>query len=358
MSQPVEAGVPAVVAALVRDQVERGWDVAVACPPSGSLPRWVTDAGGRVLPWQARRSPGPSVLPEIIALRRIVAEFAPDLVHLHSSKAGLAGRLAIRGRRPTVYQPHAWSFLAVTGAVRVLTIGWERWATRWADAIACVSTGELVAARQKGITGNLQLCPNGIDLAAFRPSTTAERQAARESLGLGDGHVVVCVGRLCEQKGQDALLDAWARMRSPQGVLALVGDGPSEESLRRRAGPDVIFAGHVADPRPWYAAASLAVLPSRWEGASLTMREAMACGLSQVVTDVDGAREALGPGGAVVPVDDVEALTAAIAQRLDDPELRDGEGDRARRAAERSFDLSRTLPVVAALYESVLRARG
>jgi glycosyltransferase involved in cell wall biosynthesis len=357
VSQPVEAGVPVVVSQLVRDQVDRGWDVGVACPPDGSLPQWVRAAGGRVLPWPARRSPGPSVMSEVAALRRIVAEFSPDVVHLHSSKAGLVGRLAIRGRRATVYQPHAWSFLAVTGAVRALSIRWERWATRWADAIACVSRAEQETAQQKSIAGNWVLCPNGIDLRTFRPSSPDQRRTARTLLDLADHPVVLCVGRLCEQKGQDVLIDAWARMGRDGAVLAFVGDGPSRDSLQGRAGADVIFAGHVTDLRPWYAAASLAVLPSRWEGASLTTREAMACGLSQVVTDVDGAREAIGSCGAIVPVDDVDALAAAIGARLDDDDLRTREGEQARRVAEQSFDLSHTVRVVAAIYEAVLLDR-
>ena len=71
---------------------------------------------------------------EARALAGLIGSLAPDLVHLHSSKAGLAGRLALRGRRTTVFQPHAWSFEAVHGAVRAAGIAWERLAARWTHA--------------------------------------------------------------------------------------------------------------------------------------------------------------------------------------------------------------------------------
>src|SRR4051812_17465786 len=107
VSQPVDGGVAQVVADLVTDQVGRGWDVVVACPPSGWLPSVVCDAGARVVQWPAARSPGLSVVREAQVLTRTVQATAPSVVHLHSAKAGLGGRLAVRGRRPTVYQPHA-----------------------------------------------------------------------------------------------------------------------------------------------------------------------------------------------------------------------------------------------------------
>src|SRR4051794_2187232 len=107
VAQPAEAGVPQCVAALAADQVARGWDVTVAAPEGVSLSPGVTH---RV--WHASRAPGPATPGETARVARIVRDARPDVVHLHSSKAGLAGRLAVRGRVPTVFSPHAWSFAA------------------------------------------------------------------------------------------------------------------------------------------------------------------------------------------------------------------------------------------------------
>src|SRR5918994_3694408 len=89
VTQPTEGGVGRQLLALIADQVERGYDVAVACPPKGELPERAAAAGVRHWPWTDARFPGPGVTFETAALRRIVDRSNADLFHLHSSKAGL-----------------------------------------------------------------------------------------------------------------------------------------------------------------------------------------------------------------------------------------------------------------------------
>src|SRR5207253_3054775 len=105
----------------------------------------------------------------------------------------------------------------------------------------------------------------------------------------------------------------------------------------------------VIDPRPWFAAADVVVLPSRWEGLSLTLLEALAVGRSVVVTDIPGLREPLrGMAAARVPIDDLPAMAAAIATRLSDDDLRRSEEVAARQRVL-EFDLCRTLNQLAAV---------
>ncbi|MCC9308277.1 glycosyltransferase [Kitasatospora sp. RB6PN24] len=330
VSQPVDGGVARVVADLVRGQRAAGHRVVVACPSGGRLPREAVAAGAELLDWPARRSPGPSVLGEAATLRRLVRRAGPDVVHLHSAKAGLVGRLAVRGRVPTVFQPHAWSFEATTGIVTRLTVRWERRAARWATSVLCVSEQERADGVAHGIHADYTVIPNGVDLAHYALAERAERRTARLSLGLDlNEPLAVCVGRLCRQKGQDVLLAAWPAVarRVPGARLALVGGGPDAAVLaaQARALPEpyrVRLAGEVPDPRPWLAAADLVVLPSRWEGMALAPLEAMAMGRPVLLTDVSGAREQLPPDdheAALIPVDDPAALTSALAAALADP---------------------------------------
>ena len=107
-------------------------------------------------------------------LRRIVEGVDPDVVHLHSSKAGMAGRLAVRGRRPTIFQPHAWSFDAVRGPVRAASLAWERFAQRWTTELVCVSLSERVAGERHGISAPVTLALNGSTWpgSRWRPTTS------------------------------------------------------------------------------------------------------------------------------------------------------------------------------------------
>jgi glycosyltransferase involved in cell wall biosynthesis len=174
--------------------------------------------------------------------------------------------------------------------------------------------------------------------------------------------LVVCVGRLCRQKGQDILLEAWPSVlrRVPTARLVLVGDGPDAARLRAAAPRDVLFAGSAADAVPWYQAADLVVLPSRWEGMALAPLEAMACGRPVVMTDVDGARESLPPGHDVrclVGTPEPEPLAESIGALLSDPRLRESLGRQGRRHVLNTHDVRLTADAVAGVYRELLTGR-
>src|SRR6266516_1621504 len=161
VSQPTEGGVAGYVAEVVADQARRGRSVTVACPTWGALGAQVSSAGAKHVEWTAGRAPGPTSFLDAARLARIIAREDPALVHLHSSKAGLAGRLALRGRRPTIFQPHAWSFDAVTGPMHWASFVWEWYAQRWTDRIACVSEHERRRGPRLAEDSAVTVLPNG-----------------------------------------------------------------------------------------------------------------------------------------------------------------------------------------------------
>jgi len=179
-------------------------------------------AGVRWRSLPATRSPGPATLAETLALRRIIDSVGADVVHLHSSKAGLAGRLAVRARLPTLFQPHGWSWLAATGRTGRLALRWERLAARWTTTVVCVGDGERAVGDDAGVTAPTRVVRNGVDRRRFPAPEPGARAEARATLGLRDDQpLVVCPGRLTRQKGQDVLLAAWpaVRERCPTAVL-------------------------------------------------------------------------------------------------------------------------------------------
>lgn len=321
VSQSVEGGVDIVVTDLVRQQVARGWEVHVACPTQGYLAENVVASGAIHHGWEATREPGPAVPREIRALSRIVRGVEPDVVHLHSSKAGLAGRLALRGRLPTVFSPHAWSFFHVKGVTRRAALAWERLAVRWADVVLCGSEGERQTGQDAGIHANFRVIPNSSWIDA-RGLTQPE---ARAALQLDpDAPIAVCLGRYAAQKGQDVLLAAWPAVTRavPAAQLVLVGFGPDEEYLRQIAPEGVRFspASDRLSVVRWIMAADVLAFPSRWETLSLAVLESLELGRAVVVSDCQGMSEALAGGpGTMVPKDSppdlAEALTPFLADR-------------------------------------------
>jgi glycosyltransferase involved in cell wall biosynthesis len=341
VAQPVEGGVAAVVFALAHDQCDRGWDVTVACPPQGLLPDLMRKHDIALEQWTAVRSPNANTFAEIRSLARIIRKVQPDAVHLHGSKAGLAGRLAIRGRRPTLFQPHLWSFQAEPGPTIVPARIWERLAARWTHRFVCVSDDEHRDGLAAGVTGRFAVIYNGVDVEEIRPR---DRAHARAQLGLGGGPIAVCVARLAPLKGQDILLTAWPDVlrEVPTARLLLVGDGPTRLKLHAEypisADPSVLWIGNSSCPSDYMAAADVVVVPSRAEGMALVPLEAMASGRSLVAFDAGGIRQSVGDGGVVLPIGDIDAMAREIVRRLTDPSLAREEGKRGRRIAVSRFD--------------------
>jgi len=348
VAQATVTGLAVYVSNLAAYQRSVGIDARIACPPAGSLAEWAARDGVPHLSWPATRQPGPSLPKEWRRLAAIIDEFDPHIVHLTSSKAGFVGRLVLRGRRPTVFSPQAWSFL-VPGWTSALAARWEAFAGRWATQILVACEEEAEAGRQVGVRSTFAVAENGIDPDRF-PYADEEAQAvARRSLGLDDlpGPIAVCVGRLSYQKGQLALLEAWELLRRacPEARLLLVGDGEDEQMLRAAAPEGVVFAGVRTDVPQWLAASDLAVHPSRYEGLSFAVLEALSVGRSVVAFDGIGMHAAIGTdAGAIVPMNDIEALADAVLERLRDRDLcrREGSAGRARVLERFTVDRMRT----------------
>jgi glycosyltransferase involved in cell wall biosynthesis len=334
VTQCDHAGVPRHVAALSAFQAEGGATVAVAGPPRLRVADGVAHP-----PWTARSAP--FVDPhELTSLSRIVNGFAPDVVHLHSAKAGLVGRLLLRGRLPTVFTPHAWSFVR-EGSTRRGARAWERWAARWTTVVLTLNVDEVASTKDFGWRRPPVMISNGVDVASWTPADDAARERARRQLGLDpDAPVALCVGRLVHQKGQLELARRWEEVRAtvPDATLVLVGDGPHRASIAALHAPGVVLAGSTDDVRPWYAAADVCAQPSRWEGMSYVTLEAMASGLPVVAFDVGGMRHALGDGRHVVEPGDHTQFAGAVSELLGDGAARADLGTRNRARAVDQFD--------------------
>lgn len=347
VSQPVSYGVAVYVRQLTEAAVAAGHRVTVVCPSSehGPLAGWIESAGAEHRRLDMARRPAVRDLFDVWSLRRLAR--GRDVVHLHSSKAAALGRVAVASlgrRRPVVLvTPHYWSWL-VGGPLAHVYRWIERMLSRRCDAIVAVSEREAAEGRAvlSAAGDRIRLIQSGVDRTRFSPEgVRADRRT--------DLPLIVCVGRLSAQKGQDVAIRALARLRHPTAVLRLVGAESHHgetERLRRLAtslgvAERVEWRGEAADTAPELRAADVVVAPSRWEGMSLVYLEAMACGAAMIVTDVAGS-EVVAGAGVVVPPDDPDSLSDAIDGLLDDAARRQQLGDAARERS-RSYDLASML---------------
>jgi glycosyltransferase involved in cell wall biosynthesis len=347
VSQPVSYGVAVYVHQLTEAAVAAGHRVEVVSPGAdrGPLAGWIAGTGADHRTLNMARRPAVRDALDLVRLRRLAR--GKDIVHLHSSKAAALGRVAARSlgrrRRPAVVvTAHYWSWLV--GGTWARAYRWiERLLARRCDMIVAVSEREAVEGRAVlGPSAPLRLIPNGVDRARFSPhGASGDRDA--------DVPLLVCVGRLSHQKGQDVAIRALALLRDGAARLRLVGSESEQgeraqlEALAGELGvaDRIEWRGAVDDTAPEYRAADVVVAPSRWDGLSLALLEAMASGATIVATDVSGS-ESLGDAGVIVAPDDPRALADAIDSLLGDAARRQRLGEAARTRSG-SFDLASTM---------------
>ena len=264
-------------------------------------------------------------------LRRHLRQHGPfQIVHGHSSKGGALARLATLGLPlPAVYTPHAVRSLDPTlgTLLRFVTGKAERLLALVPGAVVALSPEEQQHFWQLGVSERqVRLIPNGVP-----QPPVPDRRSARAALGLpASARVVGFVGRLTKQKAPEVLLDAFVRVQAtrPDVHLAIIGTGELQSWLEQRAGErNVAHCVHWLGQQPGQAsmpAFDLLALPSRYEGLPYVLLEALVAGLPIVTTSAACASTIVEPGvnGSVVPHDAPEELAAAIADLLDQPQLR------------------------------------
>lgn len=294
-----------------------------------------------------------------------------DVVHTHSSKAGALGRAVapLCSRAARVHTPHTYPASFDGGAGQGgeapgppgLILATERVLGRVTDRLIHVSEAERDEGQALGVIPpeRARVVANGIDPELF--AHPAGGDALRAEFGIpADAPVVGTVGLLNDAKGHDLLVAALARLPADAHAL-IVGHGELEPALRAQAerlgvASRLHITGWRDDVLACLHAMDVFCLPSRWEGLSYALLEAMAAGRPCVSSHVNGSPEALTPPGAepagrIVPRGDVDALHAALAELLDDAELRARYGAVAAQRVRERFSLDAMLTGTLAVYE-------
>jgi glycosyltransferase involved in cell wall biosynthesis len=335
---------------LARGLVERGHRSLLAAPRGSAIQRAAVAAGlpATGLPMKGEFDPA-----SIFGIAGILREAPVDLLHYHTSHAVTLGTLAtlIAGRRPAVLTRR------VSFSLRRNPFARFKYTFRVDHLIAVADSVRWVMIAEGIAPDRVSVIHSGIDLARF--SAPRDRVSIDRELGLPpDAFLVGCVGHLARHKGHGTLLDAAAHVAGalPQLRLLLIGEGSERARLEARASAEplagrVLFAGFRDDVPRLVAALDLLVLPSiSGEGSPAVIKEAMACGVPVVATDLEGVREIVEDGrdALLVPVGDPDRLAAAIQRAASDADLRRGLAEAGRvRVKEYSSDrmVERTLEV-------------
>jgi glycosyltransferase involved in cell wall biosynthesis len=344
--------------------------------PEGSLIE-AARAGGyavRIVPSMRRAIRPFADIAAYREMRRLLRDLRPDVVHTHSSKAGILARWAARdaGVPIIVHTIHGMSFNRTQSPpTRWLYRVLERRCARFTDALVSVADAMTRQSVEAGIApaDRFVTVYSGMKTEWYDPARY-DRAAVRRQWGFGDDCVVIgAVARLFRNKGYEQLVPAMAQAAGQLANLRFVwvGDGAQRADYERqleRLGirPRVHLAGLV---RPTEVARMLAgmdvlVHASQWEGLPRAAVQAMLMAKPVISFDIDGAPEVVLPDetGMLVPLNDISGLAEAIVRLAGDADMRNRMGRAGRQRCLELFDHNRMVEAIESLYKKLAERRG
>ncbi len=344
-----------------------------AIGPEGSLMDRARECGFRIVELdEMRRSIHPfKDWKAYRSLIRVLRELQPDIVHTHSSKAGILGRAAAaKVGTPAVHTIHGASFHRGQHplAFRLYQI-LERHAARWTDAFISVCdalTAQYVTAAVAPAE-RFTTVYSGMDVDPFL-NPPRPRGEVRAELDLDDEHVAIAkVARLFHLKGHEYLIQAARRVvdQHPNVRFVLIGDGILREQFEQQIADleltdHFILTGLVAPERipELINACDIVAHTSVWEGLARVLPQGLIAGKPVVSYDIDGAPEVVIPNetGFLLPVESINELADAIGQLVASPQLRERMGRAGRERCREIFCHHYMTERIREVYEQVLDA--
>jgi PEP-CTERM/exosortase A-associated glycosyltransferase len=390
-SLPLQSGYTFRTRAIVKAQLQRGWEVACLTGPRQR------QKGKEAEPYVESeivdgitfyRTPAPAKGPSPLAewreiraisdrLDAVVRDYRPDQLHAHSPVLTALAALPVARRHaiPLLYEIRAfWEDAAVgngtgrEGSARYrLTQLLETHVARRADAVAVICQGLRTDLIRRGIPPEkILVSPNGVDMALFGTPLAADKDFAK-SLGLDDAEVVGFIGSFYDYEGIDDLIAAMPLLveRRPKAKLLLVGGGPMEEKLKAQAAASPIadrirFVGRVPhdEVELYYALIEILAYPRKAMRLTelvtpLKPLEAMAQRKLVVASDVGGHRELIAHNvtGTLFRAGDPAALAAAVADLFEARGSWEGRRDAARAFIERERNWASNISVYEPVYQ-------
>lgn len=355
ITEALGGGVAHSVSQLARVQAANGFDVVVAHSIRPDTPR--QEQLEALFPPPIRRLALPMVTPvspfaDLAAagkIFRLIREIAPDAIHLHSSKAGVLGRIAARlagAEGKVFYSPRGFSFLRqdVSRTKRWLYLFFEVVAARLGGTLVACSNTEGIFARKKAFHPHVVVVENAVDVESIPPVRMESGNAAR----------IVTSGRVCYPKAPWRFRELARMLKDEVAEFVWIGAGELEAEL---AFPDsermkIGITGWLArdDVIQELVRSDIYVQSSLWEGMPLSLIEAQVAGLPAVVIDVVGCRDVVIDGVTGYVCKDVAEMKEKILCLLNNPELRGEMGGKARELGLTRFSTRRMHDEMARVY--------
>ena len=275
-------------------------------------------------------------LKSIIEVRKILKQIKPDIIYMHSSKAGAIGRIALvfNFKAKKLYNAHGWYFNAqISDKKKKIFALIEKILAIKTDRIINISKSEYESALKYKIAPKKKMCiiENGIDFTKFK-NNDKNREETRKEYNIKENETVIgVVGRLSEQKDPMTMIKAFelVHKENKNTRLMYVGSGELEEEVKQYARDNnildkIIITGWVKNVEKYIPAFDIAVLPSKWEGFGLVLIEYMACDKPIIATNVGGIKDIIkdNENGLLISIESGKELVNKILELVKNNSLK------------------------------------
>lgn len=346
------------------------FEVEIICPNYPSMIEEMKKLGVKVHVVNMKRNMSLfSDLKDYIKIKKYIKSSNPDIVHVHSSKAGVIGRIAaVRSKVPCVYNAHGWSFSMDTSKMKKMIYAFiERICARYTAKIINISDGEKKLAIKYKIAKEDKMITiyNGIDLIKY--NRVYIRNDVLSKLNIPENAFVIgMVGRITKQKSPETFISIAERISRifENAYFILVGDGDLKEEIqgiieKKKLKDKVIITGWTNEVAKYVSIFDIGILTSKWEGFGLVLAEYMAMGKPIIASNVGGIPYVIEDGfnGELIDNNDVNDFVNHIIKLKNDVTLCDKYITNGYDVVNNKFNIKRVVKEHQDLYMEIIKQR-
>ncbi|WP_164824316.1 glycosyltransferase family 4 protein [Paenibacillus elgii] len=318
-------------------------------------PLFIVDMARTISPWADLQS--------LFQIIKILKTNKFDIIHCHSSKAGVLGRMAayMTGCKIIYYTPHSFSFNIFNSKLKNAIYAFiEKIMTLFTTKVICVSAGEFYLALQMKVSNEKKMVviPNGVELK--KKGMTREKKNLLEIKGITYSKKVIgFVGRLSIQKNPEMIVRAIEKIKMDDVLLLIMGTGPLEKSLTELVNllgvsDKILFLGEISNVREVLGYCNIFVSTSLWESMPYAILEAMEEEIPVIATEISGVTDIVKNNitGILVPPNDYERLASIIEELLPDSDKQKKLTQNAKEIINQEYNIENMIEKLKNLYLS------
>lgn len=349
---PILISIPSPILDLLKDKTPRFHSLDYTRGRSGQVKTYSVEMNSRL------------DLKAVKAIQKIIKKEKPDIIHLHSTRAGILGTMAAKKYKiPIVYTEHLFTneYIPHSKLIYIYQLNAFKFLSKYISKVIAVSNAvkQYLVDKKVFISRQVEVIYNGVN-TSYQPlvPTSLDRDSDRSVGAINNKHqkkiiTIGSIGTLTKIKGYKYLIDAVQNINNAK--LEIIGSGPDLDLLKDLdKNKKVKFSYQIKDPGKIISNWDIYIQPSLSESFGLALAEAMSLGLPVIATRAGGIPELVDDAGLLVAPNDGNALKDAIIKLINDSKLREDLGKKAKVRIQKYFTLEKMVKKTENLYQSLL----